>query len=138
MHAFIPVFTRSPTVTCANSQDLLFFYPSVGDFRRLKSQGVIPFLLFSSSSSLARWGNWKAVRNGPNAEIEICDLSQHFSENSNLAAIASEQVIRAEKIFREAHQSDPEWPLRTQAEAAEAAKRRKITVRVQQSVAGVL
>ncbi len=73
----------------------------------------------------ARWGNWKAVRNGPNAKIEIYDLSQDFAEKTNLAGTASEQVIRAEQIFREAHQSDPDWPLQTQAEAVDAAKKRK-------------
>ena len=73
----------------------------------------------------ARWGNWKAVRNGPNAKIEIYDLSQDFAEKTNLAGTASEQVIRAEQIFREAHQSDPDWPLQTQAEAVDAAKKRE-------------
>ncbi|MGC6427760.1 MAG: arylsulfatase [Akkermansiaceae bacterium] len=59
----------------------------------------------------ARWGDWKAVRNGIKKEIEIYDLAMDRGEKNNLAAKRPDLVKRAEEIFKEAHRVDPEWPL---------------------------
>ena len=55
-----------------------------------------------------RMGNWKAVQNnlnkgGPNAPIELYDLSKDSAERNNLAAKNPEIVYHAKHIFEEAH-----------------------------------
>jgi len=59
----------------------------------------------------ARFGNWKAVRNGIEKPIEIYDLNNDASENNNLAKDNPELVKQAEAIFKKAHRPDPNWPL---------------------------
>lgn len=59
----------------------------------------------------ARFGNWKAVRNGIKKPIEIYDLQQDSAESKNLAASRPDLVTKAQAIFLEAHRSDPNWPL---------------------------
>lgn len=65
----------------------------------------------STPSQAARFENWKAVRNGLKKAIEIYDLSKDAAEQNNLADSHPEQVKKAEQIFAEAHQPDPQWPL---------------------------
>lgn len=64
----------------------------------------------------ARFENWKAVRNGIHKSIEIYDLSTDAAESNNLAKSRSDLVQRAEKIFKEAHRPDPNWPLDRRSE----------------------
>lgn len=59
----------------------------------------------------ARFGNWKAVRNGIQEKIEIYDLAKDAAESTDLAGSKPELVARAEEIFKEAHRPDPNWPL---------------------------
>ncbi len=59
----------------------------------------------------ARFGNWKAVRNGIDNPIEIYDLTEDSAEANNLAELRPELVKRAQAIFDEAHRPDPNWPL---------------------------
>jgi len=59
----------------------------------------------------ARFGDWKAVRNGVDKPIEIYDLGTDSGESNNLEKSHPELVQRAQKIFTEAHRPDPNWPL---------------------------
>ncbi|MEL6104647.1 MAG: arylsulfatase [Planctomycetota bacterium] len=59
----------------------------------------------------ARWGDWKAVRNGVTKSIEIYDLANDVGETTNIADKKPKLVARAEQIFAEAHRPDPNWPL---------------------------
>ncbi|WP_197356103.1 arylsulfatase [Aureliella helgolandensis] len=59
----------------------------------------------------ARFGDWKAIRNGINASVELYDLSQDGGETTDLAPKHPEQVARALQIFQEAHAEDVNWPL---------------------------
>ena len=68
-----------------------------------------------ASLQAARWGDWKAVRNGPSKPIEIYDLKTDAAESKDLAATKPELVAKAESIFRSAHTEDPAWPLRDRA-----------------------
>ena len=65
----------------------------------------------------ARFGNWKAVRNGITRPIEIYDLTGDSAESKNLAKSRPELVQKAQKIFQEAHRPDPNWPLNRRAAA---------------------
>ncbi|YCM46925.1 sulfatase-like hydrolase/transferase (plasmid) [Verrucomicrobiaceae bacterium 227] len=80
----------------------------------------------------ARWGDWKAVRNGIHKPIEIYDLLKDRGEKNNLAQDHPELVARAEEIFKESHRPDPNWPLeghsakhKAAAEAAWNTKRQR-------------
>jgi len=58
-----------------------------------------------------RWGDWKAVRNGPSKPIEIYDLKTDAAESKNLAAARPELVAKAESLMTSARVDDPNWPL---------------------------
>lgn len=59
----------------------------------------------------ARWGNWKAVRNGFDKPIQIYDLEANAGESKDLAKSRADLVAKAETILKEAHRADPNWPL---------------------------
>ncbi|MSU47506.1 MAG: N-acetylgalactosamine 6-sulfate sulfatase [Opitutus sp.] len=74
-----------------------------------------------------RFGNWKAVRNGPGLPLELYDLATDLAETKNLAAAKPDLVARAEALMKAAHTDDPNWPLtgRAAARDAERAKNAK-------------
>ena len=59
-----------------------------------------------------RWGDWKAVRNGPSKPIELYDLQNDAAESKNLSAQKPELVAKAESLMNAARTDDPNWPLR--------------------------
>ena len=59
----------------------------------------------------ARFGKWKAVRNGTDKPIEIYDLDADSAESKDLAESRPELVERALKIFADGYRPDPHWPL---------------------------
>jgi arylsulfatase A-like enzyme len=65
-----------------------------------------------ASLQAARWGDWKAVRNGPARAIEIYDLAKDPGERADLAKEKPELVARAESIFQTSRTDHPDWPLR--------------------------
>jgi arylsulfatase A-like enzyme len=64
------------------------------------------------SIQAVRFGDWKAVRNGPSAPIELYDLKTDQAESQNLAADQPELVARAAALLQSARTDDPNWPLR--------------------------
>lgn len=58
-----------------------------------------------------RFGDWKAVKNGPSAAIELYDLKTDSSEGKNLAAEKPELVTKAESLMKQARTEDPNWPM---------------------------
>jgi arylsulfatase A len=65
----------------------------------------------------ARFGKWKAVRNGTDKPIEIYDLDVDVAESNDLSEARPELVDRAGKIFSKEHRPDPNWPLHLLSEA---------------------
>lgn len=59
----------------------------------------------------ARFGNWKAVRNGIDRPIEIYNLATDAAESKDLAAEREDLVARAADIFASAHRPNKHWPL---------------------------
>lgn len=57
-----------------------------------------------------RFGDWKAVRNGPFAPIELYDLKTDVSESRNLAPEKPELVAKAESLMKTAHVDNPNFP----------------------------
>ena len=66
---------------------------------------------FGQPIQAARFGGWKAVRNGTDKPIEIYDLATDTAESKDLSGDRPDLVARAEKIFAESHRADPHWPL---------------------------
>ena len=58
-----------------------------------------------------RFGDWKAVRNGPSAAIELYDLKADSGEKNDLAAAKPELVAKAEALMKTARTDDPNWPM---------------------------
>jgi arylsulfatase A-like enzyme len=58
-----------------------------------------------------RFGDWKAVRNGPDKPIELYDLKADAAESKDLAAQHSDLVSKAESLMKQARVADPNWPL---------------------------
>ncbi|MFA6546858.1 MAG: arylsulfatase [Limisphaerales bacterium] len=67
------------------------------------------------SLQAVRFGDWKAVRNGPGARTELYDLQADAGEKTNLAATRPELVAKAESLFKSARTDHPDWPLRDRA-----------------------
>ena len=64
-----------------------------------------------------RFGCWKAVKNGPNAAIELYDLAKDVAEKTDLAASKPDVIARAVALFKSDHTPDESWPLTGLAEA---------------------
>ncbi|MBI3881702.1 MAG: arylsulfatase [Verrucomicrobia bacterium] len=81
-----------------------------------------------ASLQAVRWGDWKAVRNGPSKPIELYDLKTDAAESKNLAAEKPELVAKAEALMKSAHTDDPNWPMRDSKAGAKkiAAKKKKV------------
>ncbi|MFM2171254.1 MAG: Arylsulfatase precursor [Verrucomicrobiota bacterium] len=54
---------------------------------------------------------WKAVKNGPNAAIELYELLKDPSEANNVAADHPAIVAQAKNLLITSHQNNPDWPL---------------------------
>ena len=67
-----------------------------------------------------RFGDWKAVKNGPQAALELYDLAADPSEKTNLAAQKPDLVAKAAALIKSAHTDDPNWPLTGKAERRKA------------------
>ena len=74
-----------------------------------------------ASLQALRWGDWKAVRNGPSKPIEIYDLKTDAIESNNIAADKPELVAKAEAMMSAARVNDPNFPMRD----GKAAKNKK-------------
>jgi arylsulfatase A-like enzyme len=58
-----------------------------------------------------RFGDWKAVRNGPGAALELYDLAKDPAESANLAAANPALVEKAVELMKANRTDDPNWPL---------------------------
>jgi arylsulfatase A-like enzyme len=56
-----------------------------------------------------RFGQWKAVRNGPGADLELFDLAKDSAETTDLAASQPALVAKATALMKQARVDDPNW-----------------------------
>jgi arylsulfatase A-like enzyme len=64
------------------------------------------------SIQAVRFGDWKAVRNGPSTVIELYDLKADPGETKNLAADRPEVVKKAGELLTSERTEHPDWPLK--------------------------
>jgi arylsulfatase A len=74
----------------------------------------------AASLQAIRFGDWKAVRNGPGKPIELYDLKTDPAESRDLAAQHAELVAKAGSLMQQARVDDPNWPLRDRKPARRA------------------
>lgn len=58
-----------------------------------------------------RFGDWKAVRNGPDKPIELYDLKTDPGEKNDIAKEHPDLVAKAEAMMKKARVDDPNWPM---------------------------
>ncbi len=63
-----------------------------------------------------RFGDWKAVKNGPQAKIELYDLAKDPGEKSNLAAQHPDLIEKAAALLTSSRTPSEDWPLTGPAE----------------------
>ena len=66
----------------------------------------------SGSIQAVRWGDWKAVKNGPSQPIQIYDLRGDVGETRDLASSRTDLVAKAAELMKSARTEDPNWPMR--------------------------
>ena len=64
-----------------------------------------------TSLQAVRFGDWKAVRNGPERPIELYDLKTDAAESMDLAQSKPDLVAKAEALMKSSRTDDPDWPL---------------------------
>ena len=58
-----------------------------------------------------RFGDWKAVKNGPAAKIELYDLATDPGESRDLAEAKPEVLKQAAALLKASRSDDPNWPM---------------------------
>jgi arylsulfatase A len=64
------------------------------------------------SVQAVRFGDWKAVKNGPSAAIELYDLKADPGERTDLAAGKPDLVKKAAALLVSMRQEHPDWPMK--------------------------
>lgn len=64
-----------------------------------------------ASIQALRFGDWKAVKNGPQSQTELYDLKTDVSESNDVAKDQPQLVAKAEALMKEARTEDPNWPM---------------------------
>ncbi len=65
-----------------------------------------------ASIQAVRFENWKAVRNGPHAKVELYDLAHDQGETTDVASQHPDLITKATELLITARTEDSNWPLR--------------------------
>ncbi len=74
-----------------------------------------------ASLQAVRFDNWKAVKNGPSAPVELYNLASDSAESRDVAGVNPELVAHAIALMKQARTDHPDWPL---VDARSPAKKR--------------
>jgi arylsulfatase A-like enzyme len=66
----------------------------------------------AASIQALRQGDWKLVRNGPDAKFELYNLNDDPSESKNLADAQPERTKELAELMSAARTDSPMWPMR--------------------------
>ena len=64
-----------------------------------------------ASLQAVRFGDWKAIRNGPAKQIELYDLATDLAETKDLAAEKPDLVAKVDGYMKSMRVDHPDWPL---------------------------
>jgi arylsulfatase A-like enzyme len=79
-----------------------------------------------ASLQAVRFGDWKAVRNGPAKPIELYDLATDLSESKDLAAEKPDLVAKADSLMKSMRVDHPDWPLVEKKAGKKKAAKKKL------------
>lgn len=82
--------------------------------------------LGTGSIQAIRFGDWKAVRNGPNRPLELYDLGRDAAESRDLAVANPSVVAQAESLMKSARVDDPNWPMKEPPARKKSAVKKKV------------
>jgi arylsulfatase A-like enzyme len=77
-----------------------------------------------ASIQAVRFGDWKAVKNGPDQPVELYDLKTDMAEKNDLAAQKLELIAKARALMAVARVDIPEWPMVTNQKQRTEARRK--------------
>jgi arylsulfatase A len=77
------------------------------------------------STQAIRFGDWKAVKNGPSAPVELYDLKTDAAESKNLAAEKPDVVAKATALMAQARTEDTNWPMKDRPAGQKQGKAKK-------------
>ena len=63
------------------------------------------------SLQAVRFGDYKAIRQGPGKPLELYNLADDVSEKNDISKEHPELVERAENLMASSHKDDPVWPM---------------------------
>lgn len=72
-----------------------------------------------------RFDNWKVIKNGPEAALELYDLAADPGEQNNLALARPELLAKATALMRAAHTRDENWPLTGRSEKRKVSEKKR-------------
>jgi arylsulfatase A len=58
-----------------------------------------------------RFGDWKAVRQGPKKPIELYDLKTYDAEDHDFATSQPDLIAKAEALMKSSRTEHRDWPL---------------------------
>jgi arylsulfatase A len=74
------------------------------------------------SLQAVRFGNYKAIRQGPGKPIELYNLADDVSEKNDIGKEYPVLVERAESLMASSHKDDPVWPMVNNAKERKRAR----------------
>ena len=78
-----------------------------------------------ASLQALRFGDWKAVRNGPSKPLELYDLKTDAAESKDLSSDNPDLVAKATTMMAAARVEDPNWPMRDKKPGQKANKKKQ-------------
>lgn len=101
---FLPTLCEVAGTHPPENIDGLSFLPTITGRSRQRDHEYLYWESYNRGFSQAvRAGNWKAVKRGLNASIELYDLSSDIGETRNIAPMKPDIIRQMERIMIEAH-----------------------------------
>lgn len=110
---FLPTAAELAGADLPRNLDGVSFAPTLLDEEDRQAEHEFLYWEFHEGGfkQAVRIANYKVVRPGTDAPIEVYDLAVDLGEQQDIAAAQPELVTRARELFREQRTDSPHWPL---------------------------